>query len=121
MSDSENVRQFALSLPESQEVDQFGAISFRSRGKVFAQFSKDQTQILVKLPESLQLALITAEPDIFISEPHWGSYGWTRIRLAALPAEQLHPLLTQSWRLVAPGASTPESADPSAEPGVIVS
>ena len=120
MSDSEGVRQIVLSLPDCQEVDQYGTISFRVRGKIFAQFSEDQSQILVKLPASLQTALIAAEPGDFISEPHWGGYGWTRIRLAALSAEQLRPLLVQSWRLLAPKALARDSANPSAETHIIV-
>jgi hypothetical protein len=119
MSNLESVRQIVLSLPDCQEVDQYGAISFRVRGKIFAQFSADQSQILVKLPASLQTALIAAEPGDFVSEPHWGGYGWTRIRLAALSVEQLRPLLVQSWRLLAPKALTRDN--PSAETQIIAS
>jgi hypothetical protein len=112
MSDGETIRRIALSLPECQEADHLGTISFRVRGKIFAQFSKDHSQVLVKLPASLQMALIGADPENFVSEPHWGSYGWTRLRLAALPAEQLRPLLIQSWRMIAPKTLARDPANP---------
>lgn len=119
MSDSETVRRLALSLPDTQEVEQFGTVSFRVRGKIFAQFSKDQSEILVKLAAPLQTSLITAEPDIFISEPHWGGYGWTRIRLATLPVETLRPLLVQSWRLIGPKTMARDPADPPGDSNIV--
>ena len=42
-------RQFALSLPESEEKAHFERASFRIRNKIFATLSEDETEAVLKL------------------------------------------------------------------------
>lgn len=101
----EAAHALALSLPNSEERDHFGAPSFRVAGKIFAQLSaqgKSEQRALVKLSSADQSALLMSAPDIFSSVPHWGRHGWTYVRLATVDKSVLHSLLFRSWRLVAP-------------------
>lgn len=98
-------RQLALSLPEAEERDHFGSLSFRVKGKIFAQLSaegkKDQ-RALVKLSVADQAALTMSAPDTFSAEPQWGQHGWTYVQLATVEESMLRSVLTRSWQLVAP-------------------
>lgn len=59
------LRQFALSLPETEEKSHFEHASFRVRNKIFATLSEDETEAVLKLTVEEQTALVTAEPDTF--------------------------------------------------------
>ena len=80
-------RNIALALPAATEMEHFGAPSFRVEGKIFAQLSADETLGLVKLTRWKQERAIATYADDCWSEPHWGKFGWTRLRLAELPLD----------------------------------
>ena len=98
-------RKLAMSLPEVEERDHFGSPSFRVKGKIFAQLSRqgdESERALVKMTAADQAALTMSAPDVFSFVPQWGKHGWTYARLAAMEESALHDLFLQSWRLVAP-------------------
>lgn len=96
--------KLALSLPEAEEQGHFGSPSFRVRGKIFAQLSSedDEGSALVKLSKANQAALLMSDPATFTAPQHWGSYGWTTVRLANIDDSLMLELLVESWRSVAP-------------------
>jgi hypothetical protein len=92
-------------LPESEERDHFGSLSFRVNGKIFAQLSAcDQTEqrALVKLSLADQAALTMSHPDAFAPAPQWGRHGWTYIQLAAIDERMFRDVVLGSWRKIAP-------------------
>ena len=98
-------RKLAMSLPEVEECDHFGSPSFRVKGKIFAQLSRqgdESERALVKMTAADQAALTMSAPDVFSSVPQWGKHGWTYAKLAAMEESALRDLFLQSWRLVAP-------------------
>lgn len=100
----ETARKLALSLPETEEKDHFGAPSFRVRGKIYAQLSgaeKPQNRAVLKLSLADQTALVMSDPDTFSPVPQWGRHGWTYVNLA-IDRDLFESLLRQAWGMVAP-------------------
>jgi hypothetical protein len=98
-------RKYALSFPETEELDHFGSLSFRVKGKIFAQLSAqdaNKARILLKLSLQDQTALFIMDPITFSSAEHWGKHGWTYIDLSTVDKQVLLDLLRKSWRAIAP-------------------
>jgi len=63
----------------------------------------DQTSFAVRCPRLEREELIAAEPEKFWVPKHEAGSNWVRARLAALEdADELHDILIDSWRQVAP-------------------
>ncbi|WP_327303224.1 MmcQ/YjbR family DNA-binding protein [Streptomyces sp. NBC_01298] len=107
---AEDVREIALSFPESSEKLAWGMPTFRvggangKSGKIFVALGDDDTSIGVKCPREDRAELIAAEPEKFFLRPgHDDNYDWLRVRLAAVEdAAELRSILTDSWRQAAP-------------------
>ncbi|MFD5145863.1 MmcQ/YjbR family DNA-binding protein [Streptomyces sp. NPDC058401] len=117
---AEDVRNIALSLPDSSEKPAWGMPTFRvgggangnsgqsaktgKTGKIFAALADDDTSIGVKCPREDREELIAAEPEKFFIRPgHDDNYAWIRVRLAAVEdAAELRSILTDSWLQAAP-------------------
>lgn len=97
----DELRQFALSLPEAEEKPHFERTSFRVRNKIFATLSEDETEAVLKLTIEEQTALVAAEPETFFLVG-WNSQGWMGVRLGQVEAEEMRQLLISSWRNIAP-------------------
>ncbi|AWZ09260.1 MULTISPECIES: MmcQ/YjbR family DNA-binding protein [unclassified Streptomyces] len=102
-----DVREIALSLPDSSEKLAWGMPTFRvggKNGKIFAALAEDDTSIGVKCPVEERAELIAAEPEKFFIRPgHDDNYAWLRVRLAAVEdAAELRSILTDSWLQAAP-------------------
>ncbi|MFI5805170.1 MmcQ/YjbR family DNA-binding protein [Streptomyces sp. NPDC051561] len=120
MTTSEDVRRVALALPDTTEKLAWGQPTFRVAGKLFASLGDDDSSIAFKCPKEERPELIATEPEkFFVREGHDDNYNWLRAHLAALEdEEELHAILLDSWRQVAPRrllAAHPELAGP--EPG----
>lgn len=83
----DQVRQLALSFPESTEEPHFEKISFRVKKKIFATYDPKQHTATIKLS--------LTDQDVFCSgsnnsinpvDNKWGKQGWTSIQL-----ENVHP------------------------------
>ncbi|MCY0935461.1 MmcQ/YjbR family DNA-binding protein [Streptomyces sp. H34-S4] len=120
---AEDVRQIALSLPDSSEKLAWGMPTFRvggangKNGKIFAALADDDTSIGVKCPKEDRDELIAAEPEKFFIRPgHDDNYAWLRVRLAAVEgAAELRSILADSWCQAAPkrlAEAHPELAGP---------
>ncbi|MFJ3927083.1 MmcQ/YjbR family DNA-binding protein [Streptomyces sp. NPDC090022] len=101
---ADDVREIALSLPDSSEKPAWGMPTFRVGGKIFAALGDDDASIGVKCPKEERAELIGAEPEkFFIREGHDDNYAWLRVRLAALEdTRELRSILVDSWRQAAP-------------------
>jgi hypothetical protein len=95
-------RELAMQLPQAQEVDHFGAPSFRVRGKIFAQFSRRDDRAIFKFSlDELDVLRMSAD-DLFEPDPSWGKHGWTHVRIAAMDEAWVDKLLRDAWRRAAP-------------------
>ncbi|MCB5907426.1 MmcQ/YjbR family DNA-binding protein [Streptomyces pinistramenti] len=103
MTDSDDVRRLALSLPETVEKVAWGMPTFRVAGKMFVTVPDDETSFAVRCPVLERQELIAAEPEKFWVPPHEAASSWVRVRLAALEdLDELRDILVDSWRQAAP-------------------
>lgn len=101
--DADDVRRIALSLPETVEKQRWGHPTFDVAGRMFITVPDDQTSFAVRCPRLEREELIAAEPGKFWVPRHEAGSNWVRARLAALEdAGELHDILLDSWRQVAP-------------------
>ena len=103
MLGADDVRRIALSFPETVEKERWGHPTFDVAGRMFITIPDDQTSFAVRCPRLERDELIAAEPEKFWVPPHEAGSNWVRARLAALEdATELHDILIDSWRQVAP-------------------
>ena len=103
MSTFEDVRRFALGLPEAEErltwdVD----ITFRVRDKIFAMGGEGATHASIKASIDRQAELIDLDPETFSSSAYVGRFGWVTVDLGRVDAVLLEDLLRDAWRRTAP-------------------
>ncbi|WP_280369325.1 MmcQ/YjbR family DNA-binding protein [Nocardia wallacei] len=99
----DEVRAFALSLPEVSEQFAWGMPIFRVAGKLFLTLPENETSMAVRCPIVDRDELVVAEPAKFWIAAHEANNAWVRVRLAALDdRDELAAIVTDSWRLAAP-------------------
>lgn len=103
MIDLDQIRQIALSLPETTEQAHFEKPSFKVGKKIFATYNGSQNRVCVKLSEIDQDVFCSFDTSIIYPVPNkWGKQGWTLINLAKVPEETLVDALTMAYCEVAP-------------------
>ena len=109
----DQIRRFALSLPESTEEPHFQYTSFRVGGKIFATAPPDGEYLHVFVNEEQRERALGAQPD-FLEELRWGrQIKGLRVLLPAAKPRVVETLLRQAWscrapkRLLAPGVDSP--------------
>ncbi|MDT0547589.1 MULTISPECIES: MmcQ/YjbR family DNA-binding protein [Streptomyces] len=103
MTTSDDVREIALSLPETTEKIAWSMPTFRVAGKMFATLPEDETSMAVRCPKEERNELVLAEPEKFWIADHEASFAWVRVRLVALDdRDELRDILVDSWQQAAP-------------------
>lgn len=103
MSSSDEVRELALSLPETTEKEAWSMPTFRVAGKMFLTLPDDETSMAVRCPKLERDELVLAEPGKFWVADHEASFAWVRVRLSALDdADELRAIVVDSWSQAAP-------------------
>jgi hypothetical protein len=118
MADLDDVRRIALALPEtSEQTSGDGTASWRVKDKVFAwerplrgsdrkalgDAAPNGTILAARVPdEGAKQALVTAEPDIYFTTPHFNGYPAVLVRLAEIPSDELEELIVEAWTIRAP-------------------
>ncbi|MBS0193041.1 MAG: MmcQ/YjbR family DNA-binding protein [Proteobacteria bacterium] len=98
----EQVRRFALSLPETSESPHFQATSFRVRGKMFATAPPTGESLHVFVDEETRETALALEPGC-MEKLFWGGRVWgLRVALATAKPRVVESLLMQAWRNKAP-------------------
>jgi hypothetical protein len=97
----DDVRRFAISLPEAIEAPHHGRPSFRVGKRIFATLP-EAGQAVLKLSDEEQGEMVENFPEAFSLPGGWAKQGWTRVQLAEVDGELFVQLLTHSWRGVAP-------------------
>jgi hypothetical protein len=111
-----DVRRIALSLPGTvQETNHF-AFSVRNKGKlkgfVWVWLERvmprkarvPQPDVIAVRVASLddKYFLLASDPAKFFTEPHYNGYPAVLVRLSAVTARELEPIITEAWRCLAP-------------------
>jgi hypothetical protein len=116
MATRADVRRIALSLPQTEEATNDFAFSVRNKGKLkgFAWVWKERVMPRKpRVPNPAVLAVRTAnlfdkdfllghDPEKFFTEPHYNGFPAVLVRLTAITARELRPLLVEAWRSQAP-------------------
>ncbi len=104
------LRRLCLAFPEAQEVEAWGAPTFRVRNKLFAMYAASGTHhgagrpaVWCKAATGNQSLMVHAAPKRFFVPPYMGPSGWVGIWLdEAVGWAEVGELLRDSYLLVAP-------------------
>ncbi|MGH3625148.1 MAG: MmcQ/YjbR family DNA-binding protein [Sciscionella sp.] len=101
MSDTDDLREIALSLPETSERAAWGMPTFRVKDKIFASINP-RHGVGVKISREERAELVAAEPEKFFWTSHDENYDMMRLHLEAIGVDELRELLTDAWCATAP-------------------
>ena len=116
MATQADVRRIALSLPETEEAPGHFAFSVRNRGKLKGFVWVWMERVAprkARVPEPNVIAVRTASLEDkefmlaldtakFFTEPHYNGFPAVLVRLPAVTARELKPIITEAWRCQAP-------------------
>ena len=113
MADADDVRRLALSLPDVEEIDSDG-FDFRVGGHGFVwsyperlpgrpREIRTDAAVLYVGDEGEKQALLRGEPDKFFTAPGYEGWPLVMLRLEAVDRRRLRELVTDAWRMRAPG------------------
>jgi hypothetical protein len=116
MTTQADVRRIALSLPATEQVRDRFAFSVRRKGKLKGfvwVWMKRVDPKKPRVPEPGVIAarvaslaerdrLLSADPEKFFTEPHYAGFPAVLVRLSAVSAAELKPLIAEAWRCQAP-------------------
>jgi len=116
MATQADVRRIALSLPGTEEADGHFAFSVRNKGKLkgfvwvwLERIAPKKARVPQPAVIAVRVAnlldkdlLLTLDPAKFFTEPHYDGFPAVLVRLAAVTARELRPIITEAWRCQAP-------------------
>jgi hypothetical protein len=116
MATQADVRRIALSLPEVEEAPNRFAFSVCNKGKPKGFVWVWMERVAPKKPRVPQPSVIAVrvaslddkdvllamDPAKFFTEPHYNGFPAVLVRLPAMTARELKPLITEAWRCQAP-------------------
>ncbi len=120
MADWDDVRVRALALPETDEAQRRGQLTWQvtSKGFVWERgLRKSDVAALTALgqpvpdgpilaarvdDEGVKIALIQSNPDVYFTIPHFDGYPAILVLLERIPLDELDELVTDAWLAVAP-------------------
>jgi hypothetical protein len=116
MASQADVRRIALSLPATEEAPNHFAFSVRNKGKLkgfvwvwMERVAPRKARVPQPKVIALRVAnlfdkdfLLALDPVKFFTEPHYNEFPAVLVRLSAVTARELRPLITEAWRCQAP-------------------
>jgi hypothetical protein len=113
MADADDVRRLALALPHVVEIDSDG-FDFRVADKGFVwsyperrpgrpRLIRTDVAVLYVGDEAEKQALLLGEPEVFFTTPAYDGLPLVMLRLAQVNVDRLTELVTDAWRMRAPG------------------
>lgn len=98
----EQVATIARALPDVVVSTSYGTESLKVKDKMMARIWEDGATLVLRLPIVVRDHLIAAAPERYFLTDHYRSYPYVLVRLPAVTAADLTPLLEEAWRQVAP-------------------
>lgn len=122
MATQTDVRRIALSLPGTEEAPNHFAFSVRNKGKLKGfvwVWMERVTPGKARVPQPRVIAvrvanlvdkdfMLTLDPAKFFTEPHYDGFPAVLVRLPAVTARELKPIITEAWRCQAPTGLLPK-------------
>ncbi len=117
MATWDDVRELALALPETSEHVSRGAAQWRVRARGFVWerplrradlealgIDEQQGPVLGARTEdeAVKLALISEDPSVFFTTPHFDGYAAVLVRLEHISRRRLSELVAEAWAAAAP-------------------
>ena len=102
MATPDDVRELALSLPETIEKSSYGTPGYRVKDKLFARIHQDGKSLVMRCDRAQREVMHAAEPAKFYWTPHYDNYDAILVGLAEVDREELASLLEMSWFFMAP-------------------
>jgi hypothetical protein len=116
MASQADVRRIALSLPATEEAPNHFAFSVRNKGELkgfvwvwMERVAPRKARVPQPKVIALRVAnlfdkdfLLALDPVKFFTEPHYDGFPAVLVRLPAVTARELRPLITEAWRCQAP-------------------
>ncbi|MEU9507273.1 hypothetical protein AB0D32_13430 [Micromonospora sp. NPDC048170] len=113
MVDADDVRRLALTLPHVTEIDSEG-FDFRVADKGFvwsyperrpgtSRLIRTDIAVLYVGDEAEKQALLLGEPEVFFTTSAYDGLPLVMLRLAQVEVDRLSELVTDAWRMRAPG------------------
>jgi hypothetical protein len=102
MATESDVRDIALTLPETEERRSYGTPGFRVKDRLFARIREPGVLLVRVADEGEKDFLLRVEPDKFFTTPHYDGHPSVLVRLGAVDRDELAELLTDAWRVRAP-------------------
>jgi hypothetical protein len=102
MMSVEEVRSYAMSLPESEEIEHWGKPSFRIRNKIFAVIQEDGVSLVVKTAGEDRLIYTTMDPKVFSMPKSFSNLNYMIVKLDLVHPEEMRGLLLKAWSSIAP-------------------
>ena len=96
------LRSLCLSLPEVEERETWGEMTFRVRERIFMIGSPEGKRVSIKASLEDQAGLIEMDPDTFAVSAYTGRYGWVTVRLRTVGPELMARLVTSAWKRTVP-------------------
>ncbi len=123
MTDADDLRRVAMSLPHVEEVASEG-FDFRVGGKGFVwsyperrpgqrRLIRTDIAVLFVGDEAEKQALLLGEPDIFFTTPSYDGSPLVMVRLTELNQTRLTELVTDAWQMRAPAETVADRDAPS--------
>ena len=118
MADADDVRRFALALPQVEEIHSDG-FDFRVDGKGFIwsypervpgkpRVIRTDIAVLFVGDEAEKQALLLGESELFFTTPGYDGWPLVLLRLDVVSADRLAELVTDAWRMRAPDSLAAE-------------
>ncbi len=103
MATLKELKEIALSFPETTEEPHFEKTSFRVKKKIFATYNQKNNTACIKLSEIDQdLFAIADKTIIYPVANKWGKQGWTIIEMDKVNPQVFSDALKTAYREVAP-------------------
>jgi hypothetical protein len=99
----DEVREFAQTLPRSNEALVRGRVKFRIGRIVYLSFSRDGSTMGFAFPKQFREALVESEPEKFsLPSEHDMRYHWVHVDLARIDADEMRELVEDAWAFCVP-------------------
>ncbi|SHF11747.1 hypothetical protein SAMN02745157_1684 [Kaistia soli DSM 19436] len=98
----DDLRRIFLALPGVAESTHHGTMSFMVAKRFLGRIRDEDTVFALRCELDERDFLIEIEPEAFFTTDHYRGYPYVLIRLAAIDAERMAPLVERAWRMAAP-------------------
>jgi len=100
----DTVREIALTFPGAVESTSYGTPAFKVAKKLFTRLHQDGESLVVRIDEAERTRRMKSDPVTYFITDHYLNYPWILVKLSTVKRDDLHVLLAEAWRHVAPSS-----------------